>query len=157
MILHYWQYRLNIGFSRGCFLDVINIARRSGFWFSSVFSGSLLESPKPSSYFFRCFAGLWFSRRCVAVFLRNTHFLVKMLPLENHKLWEFSLENPKPSSYFCSCFFRCFAGLWFSRRCLAVFQRKTNFLVKKVPSRKSQTLRISFRESQTAQPVLTGH
>ena len=91
-----------------------------------------------------------------AVFLRNTHFLVKMLPLENHKLWEFSLENPKPSSYFCSCFFRCFAGLWFSRRCVAVFQRKTNFLVKKVPSRKSQTLRISFRKSNAGAPEQVG-
>ena len=80
LILHYWQYRLNIGFSRGCFLDVINIARRSGFWFSSVFSGSLLESPEPSSYFFRCFAGLWFSRRCVAVFLRNDAFSSKNVP-----------------------------------------------------------------------------
>ena len=54
--------------------------------------------------FFRCFAGLWFSRRCLAVFLRKTYFLVKMPPPENHKLWGFPLENPKPSSYFCRCF-----------------------------------------------------
>ena len=31
LILHYWQYRLNIGFSRGCFLGVTDIAPKSGF------------------------------------------------------------------------------------------------------------------------------
>ena len=72
-----------------------------------------------------------------------------MPPLENHKLWGFPLENPKPSSYFCRCFFWCFAGLWFSSRCVAVFLRNIHFLVKNAPSRKSQTSRISFRESQT--------
>ena len=55
--------------------------------------------------FFRCFAGLWFSRRCLASFLRKTNFLVKMPRLENHKLWGFPLDNPKPSSYFCRCCF----------------------------------------------------
>ena len=54
--------------------------------------------------FFRCFAGLWFSKRCLAVFQRKICFPVKMPPLENHKLWGFPLENPKPSSYFCRCF-----------------------------------------------------
>ena len=50
----------------------------------------------------------------MAVFLRNTHFLVKMLPLENHKLLEFSLESPKPSSYFFGVLQVCdfLEGVW---------------------------------------------
>ena len=98
--------------------------------------------------FFRCFAGLRFSRRCLAVFLSDS-FSSKLAPSRKSQTLRISLRESQAIFVFLQVFFRCFAGLRFSRRRLALFLRKTYFLVKMPPSGKSQTLRISFRESQT--------
>ena len=107
LILHCWQYRLNIQFFGGCFLDGINMVPRSGFWFSRAFSRSLLRAGTEDCWFYRftflaAEVDIWFLYRLILTSVGNgapeqvgwkIDFLVMFL-----------------------CFLMCFwVGFWFSR------------------------------------------